>query len=413
MKVPKIPRWSENALPAVNPWWQPPRLRNAEVDGEDRHPTWLELFFDLVLVAAIGQLGKGLSHDLSWHGVARFVALAIPIWWAWTGVAFYTTRFDTDDLSDRIFYFLEMLGVAALAVTVQDAFGAYSAGFAMSYAFLRLLLVGQYMLAAYFVPESRVLTTRYAVGFGLAAALFLISIALPLPLRFWVWLVAMVVDIGFPLTAGKLHAQLPPHNAHISERYGLFIIVVLGEAVMGAVAGVSARPHWALLSGLSGVSGLFITFSLWWVYFDHASSAPIRAVRETGRIFLYQVWLYAHLPLMIALSAMGVAIQQVVLAPQTQPLQPMLKWILCLSVALSLLVIGLIHATSCYCGARLILRLWLPYALAITTILLLAFFLPYGLKPYCWSLILAGICLYNLVIQVYYDRNIFNAPCNL
>ena len=399
-------------LPDVNPWWQPPRLRNKETRKE-RHPTWLELFFDLVLVAAIGQLGKCLSQDLSLHGIGCFIFLSIAVWWAWTGVAFYSTRFDTNDLSDRLFYFLQMLGIAALAVTVKGAFDVYSAGFAIAYAILRLLLVIQYLLAAWFVPKARLLTLRYACGFSMAAMLFLASLWVEPPNRFLVWVLALLVDFGFPMTAGKLHVRLPPHNAHISERYGLFILVVLGEAVFGAVAGVSSRPHWTFLAGICGVLSLLLAFSLWWVYFDHASNAPMRAVVRTKRILLYQTWLYSHLPLMICLSAMGVAIQKLVLAHQFLPLEPMLKWLLCVSIAGSLFVIGIVHAVSCYCGARRILRIWLPYGLTIVAIISLAAFLPYPLLPWHWISILAGLSLTNLVIQVQYDRTVYNAPCIL
>jgi low temperature requirement protein LtrA len=396
--------------PNMNPWWQPPRLRSHEIDGGNRHPTWLELFFDLVLVAAIGQLSKGLSHDLSLAGLFRFVVLAVPIWWAWTGVAFYSSRFDTNDLSDRIFYCLQMIGVAALAVNVKDGLHGSSAGFAASYAFLRLLLVLQYVLAAIYVQEARELTLRYILGFGMAALCFLASVWVPLPQRFVWWAVGLLLDFGFPIMAGKLHFQVPPHSEHISERYGLFIIVVLGEAVMGVVAGVSAQPHWTLLSGMVGVLGLLITFSLWWIYFDHASTAPARAVKNERRVWLYQTWLYSHLPLMISLSAMGVAIQQLVLSPQALPIAPMVKWLFCLSVAFSLFTIGVVHTTSCYFSDRLLLRIWLPYLLSVGAIIFCAILLPHGIRPYAWVLLLTGICVFNLVIQVFYDRNIYDPP---
>jgi len=158
---------------------------------------------------------------------------------------------------------------------------------------------------------------------------------------------------------------------------------------------------------------LLLTFSLWWVYFDHASNAPMRAVLKTKRLLLYQTWLYSHLPLMICLSAMGVVIQKLVLAHQSLPLAPMLKWVLCLSVAGSLFVIGIVQAVSCYCGARRILRIWLPYALVITAIILLAALLPFELLPWQWISLLTGLSLINLVIQIFYDRTIYNAPCIL
>jgi len=91
----------------------------------------------------------------------------------------------------------------------------------------------------------------------------------------------------------------------------------------------------------------------------------------------------------------------------------MLKWLLCLSVAGSLFVIGIVQAVSCYCGSRRILRIWLPYALVITAIILLAALLPFELLPWQWISLLTGLSLINLVIQIFYDRTIYNAPCFL
>ena len=34
----------------------------------------------------------------------------VPVWWSWTGAAFYATRFDTDDLGHRILILLQMIG---------------------------------------------------------------------------------------------------------------------------------------------------------------------------------------------------------------------------------------------------------------------------------------------------------------
>jgi low temperature requirement protein LtrA len=52
---------------------RPPRLRT--LDGEQRHATYLELFFDLVFVVAIAQLAHELVLDHSLHGFAVFGAV--------------------------------------------------------------------------------------------------------------------------------------------------------------------------------------------------------------------------------------------------------------------------------------------------------------------------------------------------
>ena len=69
--------------------WRPPFLHteaheahgeaHREAHGEEeRKVTWLELFYDLVYVATIIQMGNMLSHDISWLGFLKFIALFIP-----------------------------------------------------------------------------------------------------------------------------------------------------------------------------------------------------------------------------------------------------------------------------------------------------------------------------------------------
>ena len=93
-------------------WFRPPELRTP-TDPEERRATWLELFFDLVLVAAVGQLATELSKNLTVTGFARYFALFVPVVWAWAGYVFYANRFDTDDLIYRIVSSIEMRGRGA------------------------------------------------------------------------------------------------------------------------------------------------------------------------------------------------------------------------------------------------------------------------------------------------------------
>ena len=99
---------------------EPPRLRTLETD-EERRATWLELFLDLVFVAAIAQVASTLSADPTAAGFGRYLVLFLPIGWAWAGFTFYATRFDTDDLVYRSLMLLGMFAVAGLASTVPDA----------------------------------------------------------------------------------------------------------------------------------------------------------------------------------------------------------------------------------------------------------------------------------------------------
>jgi low temperature requirement protein LtrA len=71
---------------------RPPRVCTARAQGEIRRATWMELFYDLVFVVAVTQLGNRLSTDHTFVGVLEFVALFIPVWWAWVGHTIYASE---------------------------------------------------------------------------------------------------------------------------------------------------------------------------------------------------------------------------------------------------------------------------------------------------------------------------------
>jgi len=54
---------------------KPPTLRSGQVAETERHATWLELFYDLVFVAAISQLAGNLNRDYSSTGLLHFAIL--------------------------------------------------------------------------------------------------------------------------------------------------------------------------------------------------------------------------------------------------------------------------------------------------------------------------------------------------
>ncbi|MGA9754681.1 MAG: low temperature requirement protein A [Desulfobaccales bacterium] len=323
--------------------WKPPRLRIGEGAEEERHATWLELFYDLLFASVVAQLTFGLSQGLSVPGVLGFAFLCVPVWWAWVGQSFYADRFDTDDLGQRLFIIAQMFAVAAMAVNVHAGLGHASAGFALSYAAVRFILVGEYLGAHVWVPVARSLTKRYGLGFGAAATIWLVSAWVPTPFRFYLWGFGLLIDFATPLTAGeKLHSRLAPHAAHLPERFASFILFVLGEAIAGVVMGLT-KHAWSIQSGLTAALGLSLAFTFWWAYFDNIDGAAIRVARAKGRIWLYQGWLYAHLPLVIGLAAGAVGVQYAVASPQDLALPAGERWLSCGAAALVLLSIGCIQ----------------------------------------------------------------------
>ena len=96
-------------------WYHPPLL-HLPGGGREKRATWLELFYDLIFVAAFIQLGNGLGRHVSIDGFAVFVAAMIALWVVWSGFTFYQNRFTVDDFAHRVLVFLQMSAVASMAV---------------------------------------------------------------------------------------------------------------------------------------------------------------------------------------------------------------------------------------------------------------------------------------------------------
>ena len=377
--------------------FKPPRLRFGQEAELERHASWLELFYDLVFVAAVAQLAKSLSDDYSWVGVLRFSVLFVPVWWAWVGHTFYLTRFDTEDLGHRLLTFAQMTAATSLAVHVPSALGTTSVGFALSYAVVRFILVAEYLRAGRHIPEVRPLTSRFAVGFGAAASLWALSVLVPTPWRFWLWGVALAVDFLTPMTAGQLHVRFPPHLMHLPERFGLFTIIVIGEAVVSVVMGIGTGGL-SFGSGMAGIMGLLVAFALWWGYFEGARGAAVRALSARSHLRRYQLWLYSHLPLLMGITATAVGVKHIIHQAPGDVLPFTEGWLLCLSIAASVLALNAIFLAAFTESTRHLHRFLIPHYV-------IAFF---GIATGAVSGILPGIVLLGILTILCVAQIIFS-----
>ena len=316
---------------------------------EVRHATWLELFYDLVFVVTVSQLSHYLFHDVSLSNFFGFLFLFIPVWWSWIGTTFFATRFYSDDLGHRLLLLLQMGGAGAMAVNISGAFNNTFSGFALSYAFMRLILVIEYVRVFRTIKSlesANPLVKRYIIGFSIAAIIWLISAFVPITeIRFALWVIGLIIDFATPISTSKLTSKFSPHISHLPERMGLFTLIVLGESIVGIVNGMTEQI-WDVYSVIEASLGLCISFSLWWLYFDSTGRLPIQILREKGRISLYLIWLYTHFPLVVAITAVGVGIRRLVSSEQHSVLSTSDLWLICGSVAISLISQSVLHLIS-------------------------------------------------------------------
>ncbi|ARU40854.1 hypothetical protein CCB80_06725 [Armatimonadetes bacterium Uphvl-Ar1] len=290
-----------------------PVLRNHE-ENPERHASWLELFFDLAFVAVLGRVSVELAKSHDFETLIRFGLIFVPIWWAWIGQVFYLSRFDTDDLSHRLSSFFQIIVLGFMATSIPKAFAGDVTGFVVCYGLLRGVLVFEYWFAGRHIPEARPLTMIYSRGFLLAIGLWLLSLAVPSPFRYGLWILGMLVDFWTPNFCREMGVKYPPHPMHTPERFGLFTIIVLGEAVIATV-GTLTGMVWTLPAAVAAVMGLMLACTIWWVYFDGVGAAEHRVPKSSDDVSRYRSWLYGHLPLHGGIVLVALGVERVVAHP--------------------------------------------------------------------------------------------------
>jgi low temperature requirement protein LtrA len=279
---------------------RPVRLRAAD---EERHPTWLELFFDLCFVAAVAALANGLHHHPDAGGVLTFAGLFIPVWWAWMGYTWYASAFDNDDVVFRVSWFAAMLLIVALASQSASVADGDGAGFALAYGLLQLVLAALFLRARHRETTAREFATRYATGDLLGAALWLASTLVHPPFQYLLWAAGMVILMATPPLAVLAYRGKAFNAAHVAERYGLFTIIVLGESVVAVAAGLGGdRLTWP--QAVTAALGFGVAACLWWVYFGSVRWSSL--TRDS--LLRSFTWGYGHLLVFAGIAAAAVGV---------------------------------------------------------------------------------------------------------
>jgi low temperature requirement protein LtrA len=232
------------------------------------------LFFDLVFVVAVSIASVNLHHALTeghvLDGIVNYGIVFFGIWWAWMNFTWFATSFDTDDWLYRVLTILQMGGVLVLASGIGPAFEDHDYSvLILAYVVMRLAMVAQWLRASRHAGSARRSTCIYAVGISLVQALWLASLLLP-PEAFTLALIVLIIaELAVPVIAER-SAGTPWHPHHITERYGLFTLILLGESLLGSAnAIIEALRDAEALGSLIGIAVLTLvaTAALWWIYF--------------------------------------------------------------------------------------------------------------------------------------------------
>lgn len=254
----------------------------------------------MVLVA---QAAGTLAHHLSWHTFADFVVVFSLVWIAWVNGTQYHELHAREDGRSRVALFGQMLIIAPLAAFTGNAAGSDGSAFALTYAGLMVVFIWLWWSVRridppeYHATTATYLATMLVTTAVMGASAFVTSDSA----RVLVWAglvvtwiagVLLMRRIAFRRNAVTTVAATPS----LVERFDLFVIIVLGEVVVGVVNGLGAAPNSAAYL-VTSLAGMLLAFGLWWMYFDFAGQRAPNANQTR--------WMLSQLPLTLGIAAVG------------------------------------------------------------------------------------------------------------
>ena len=278
-------------------------------DANASHPGqtvgWLELFYDLVFVAAVVTFSDAISFRPDLGLIVAVDGAFVAMWLVWLATTLHANRYRDDGAIQRFLVLAQMVLLTINALAVGDGFDAHPELISITYALLVLDVAVMYARAVHGRDEegrlARVRRNQYAI----AAVPVVAAAFVPEPAQIALWLIGLALltwpTLGFRV--GRLGLVPPFDERHFVQRLGLLTIIVCGESFV-KVSLLAADGTLNSIDITVLVTMFVFVFGVWWAYFDDVPYAGIRPepARTAG-------WLVGHLIVQLSLvgSAVGFA----------------------------------------------------------------------------------------------------------
>jgi low temperature requirement protein LtrA len=304
-----------------------------------------ELFFDLVFVFAFTQVTTLLANDPTFAGIGRGVLVLAALWWPWTAYAWLTNTVDPEEGFVGAALLVALISMFVAALAVPGVFGNDGVLFGAAFLLVVAMHVALYALAGRGNRDLLAAVLRLAPWTLLGATLILVAgFSFADGARTWLWVAALASTyVGAGLSGSTGWRVFP---SHLAERYGLVVIIALGEqfvAIGIGAAGIGLGPG----EVAAAILGLLVATSYWLAYFDFFSIRGARMLADVQgpeRVALARdLYAYAHLPMIVGIVLFAFAMK-IIVAHVGEELDAVAAFALCGGSALYLLTYSAVRS---------------------------------------------------------------------
>lgn len=287
----------------VNIWWGPPKKFSNKF--EERKISWLELFYDLVYVIAISRITHYVGSHLAITGLIDYTYLFIMIYWGWLNGSFHHDLHGSTGVRTNLLTLWQMMIVAALVVTLSSSPETIFFNATIAIMAMQLFITYLWWSVGIYDKEHRKLNVVYTVCYLISFGLMFITLFVQQPLVRILFYVSLVFNYLPAFLINRTLLQRGDEfrlSDSMTERLGLFTIIVFGEVVLGVINGVIEVKELGFRIWVNFGLAILIVFSLWWIFFS-----MIADKKSKSGFLRSNIMALAYIPTLMALALTGVA----------------------------------------------------------------------------------------------------------
>jgi low temperature requirement protein LtrA len=288
-------------------------------------------------VLSFTQVTAKMAANPTWAGLGEGLLVLAAVWWAWVAYSWLTNEIDPDENLNRGLIIIAMAAMLIVSLAVPEAFGSLGILFGCFYFAVRLIHV------LLFIREGRLgdsdvldASLKIAPGLLLGAALLLVAGFFDGTVQAAIWIAALAIDWATPTVAGNQGFHI--HPRHYAERYGLIVIIALGESIVAVGSGAGFELNAGEVAAALFAIGAAV--ALWWAYFDIVAIVAERRLAEAPPeeqvLLARDSYSYLHYPMIAGIVLLALGVKKT-LGDVDEPLTTVPAIALCGGVALYML----------------------------------------------------------------------------
>jgi low temperature requirement protein LtrA len=244
-------------------WWGAPRKFTTE--NEERKISWLELFYDLVYVIAISTITHQVAAHFSMNNLLDYFYLFVIIFWSWLNGSLYHDLHGTAGLRTKLMTLWQMAIIAALVITLHSEPEHLLFNTSIVILLMQLYITYLWWSVGLYDKTHRKLNKPYTVLYLISFALILATLFAGQPYIRILFYISLLLNYIPPFITHfllKRNTQELTLSPSMTERLGLFTIIIFGELVLGVINGVIAVHRVDAMLWTQFVLAISIVFTL-------------------------------------------------------------------------------------------------------------------------------------------------------